>query len=118
MAEEIKIEKVHSFFRHNNKDYILFSIRNSPCHYLYFTSDDYTIRSLMYGENLLLPISSSLEKSTTSCIECNLGSLIQGGVSLDEGNLVEFNLTIEKSNQILKELGKIIIDKKEMLKLF
>jgi len=118
MTEEIKIEEVHSVFKHNKKNYILFSIKNYPYNYLYFTNDDYTIRALLYGENLSVPISSSLKKSTTSCIECNIGSLIKGGVSLDGGNIVESHLTLDKSNRILKGLGKFLINKREILKLF
>ena len=108
------IDKIILHFRHNNRQYILFSLISDAKTYLYLKNEKENIISLLYGDNIYPKIQSLLKENSTNCIECELGTLIEGGVSYDNSDLVEFNLSKAKANQILEEikLNEEIINKK------
>ena len=118
MAEKITIKKIDSVFRHDDKTYILFSLINSKFEYLYFTTPDYRIRSILFGKDLISQVSLNREDKSISCIECNLCSKIDGGISFDNGSIVENDLTVDKCNLILKELKNTLIEYAEIIKFF
>ncbi len=116
MLEKLKIKEIYSVFNHHDKEYILFSIYDSEFDYLYFTNKNHNIRSLLYGIKLSSFISSLLDDPTVTCIECNLGVLIEGGISLDGDSIVEINLSILKGNQILNALKKRLRNNANIIK--
>ena len=98
------IEKIILHFRHNNRQYILFSLKSNPNTYLYLKHEKENIIALLYGKDIYTKIQSLLNENSTNCIECELGTLIEGGVSYDEPDLVEFNLSKSKANHILEDI--------------
>ena len=98
------IDKIILHFRHNNRQYILFSLKSDTNTYLYLKHEKENIISLLYGDKIYPKIRSLLNENSTKCIECELGTLIKGGVSYDEPDLVEFNLSKSRANQILEEI--------------
>ncbi|QEE15466.1 hypothetical protein DSAG12_01292 [Promethearchaeum syntrophicum] len=100
------IEKIFMHFIHKNQQYLVFSLKSDPYTYLYLKNDMENIVSLLYGEEIYPKVQSLLYENSTICIECELGTLIVGGISYDSPDLVEFNLTKSRANQILKELKK------------
>ena len=98
------IDKIILYFRHNNRQYILFSLKSDTDTYLYIKNEKENLISLLFGKEIIPKIQSLLNENSTKCIECELGTLIKGGVSYDEPNLVEFNLSKSKANQILEDL--------------
>ncbi len=112
------IEKIILHFRHNNRQYILFSLISDTNTYLYLKHEKENIISLLYGDKIYPKIQSLLNEYSTKCIECELGSLIEGGVSYDDSDLVEFNLSKSKANHILDDIKlntKIIKEKIEIV---
>jgi len=98
------VDKIILHFRHNNRQYILFSLMSDTNTYLYLKSEKENIISLLYGDKIYPKIQSLLNEKSTKCIECELGTLIEGGVSYDDSDLVEFNLSKSKANQILEDI--------------
>lgn len=98
------IDKIILHFRHNNRQYILFSLKSDTNTYLYLKNEKENIISLLYGYKIYPKIQSLLNENSTKCIECELGTLIKGGISYDEPDLVEFNLSKSKANHILEEI--------------
>ena len=97
------IDKIILHFKHNNRQYIIFSLISDLRTYIYFKNEEENIISLLYGDKIYPKIQTLLNESSTKCIECELGTLIEGGVSYDEPDLVEFNLStaILKSSSII-----------------
>ena len=108
------IDKIILHFSHSNQQYILFSLKSDTETYLYLKNEKENIISLLYGDKIYPKIQSLLKENSTNCIECELGTLIKGGVSYDDPDLVEFNLSKSKANKILEEikLNAEIINKK------
>ena len=108
------IEKILLHFQHNNRQYILFSLKSDMNTYLYLKHQRETLISLFYGREIFSKVKSLLNENATTCIECELGTLIKGGVSYDEPDLVEFNLTKSEANEILDKikLEKEVIENK------
>ncbi len=98
------IDKIILHFRHNNRQYILFSLKSDTNTYLYLKHEKENIISLLYGDKIYPKIQSLLNENSTKCIECELGTLIEGGVSYDDSDLVEFNLSKSKANHILDDI--------------
>ena len=98
------IDKIILHFRHNNRQYILFSLISDTNTYLYLKHEKENIISLLYGDKIYPKIQSLLNENSTKCIECELGTLIEGGVSYDDSDLVEFNLSKSKANHILDDI--------------
>ncbi len=98
------VDKIILHFRHNNRQYILFSLKSDTNTYLYLKCEKEDIISLLYGNKIYPKIQSLLNENSTKCIECELGTLIEGGVSYDDSDLVEFNLSKSKANQILEDI--------------
>ncbi len=98
------IDKIILHFRHNNRQYILFSLKSNPDTYLYLKHEKENIIALLYGKDIFPKIQSLLKENSANCIECELGTLIKGGVSYDEPDLVEFNLSKSKANHILEDI--------------
>ena len=118
MIEKITIKKIESVFMHHEKMYILFSLNNSNFEYLYFTTHDYRIRSLLFGKNLISQVYHNRDDKSISCIECNLCSKIEGGISFDDGSIAENDLTIDKCNLILKELKNNMVEHTDIINFF
>ncbi|MHA1474599.1 MAG: hypothetical protein ACTSQ5_05385 [Promethearchaeota archaeon] len=108
------IDKIILHFKLSNRQYILFSLISDTETYLYLKNEKETIISLLYGKEIYPKIQSLLKENSTNCIECELGMLIEGGVSYDSPDFVEFNLSKSRANQIIEDLkiNTEIIDKK------
>jgi len=114
LDENSDIDKIILHFRHDNKQYVLFSLKSDSETYLYLKNEMENIISLLYGKEIYPKIQSLLKENSSCCIECDLGMLIEGGVSYDRPDFVEFNLSKSRANQIIEDLkiNTEIIDKK------
>lgn len=112
------IDQVHLHFEYENKDYILFSTKNPSKTFLYFKHKSRSLRALFYGKDFQKLIPPLLNQKEISCIECELGKNIKGGVSLDAGELAEFNLSVRISNEILMNLRTYQQEEYDLIKLF
>jgi hypothetical protein len=114
----MSIKEIESTFKHNGKHYILFNTVNSSYNFLYFFNPKNENRSLLYGENLSLVLSKVLTNPSVACLECHLGSQIIGAVSLDEGDIIQNNLSLEEANMLLKNLKQKVREQKKSIKFF
>jgi len=102
------ISEVFQRFDRQGRRYYLFSIQGDPRTYLYFArTDGAPLRSLVFGDGFLAAVSDLLEDEG-SCIECGLGTRIEGGVSLDGDTLVECGMTVDQADQVLRDLCRLI----------
>ena len=83
---------------------LFYLVHFQRCIYLYLKHEKENIIALLYGKDIFPKIQSLLNENSTNCIECELGTLIKGGVSYDEPDLVEFNLSKSKANHILEDI--------------
>ncbi len=90
-------------FSRHDRDYCIFSFCGSPHSFLYFNHRNKDVRALFYGSGFLDEI-PHIEQNPDHCIECGLGSRIQGGVSLDSGDIVTWHCTVQAANKILARL--------------
>ncbi len=95
-----KIRKIHSSFSRHDRNYCIFSLEGSNSEYLFYSHFSRPLRSLMYGADFSGQLPRLMEKADL-CIECGLGLSIKGGVALDEGDCIAWNMTIEEANAIL-----------------
>ncbi len=100
----MKIE-ILTRFEHQERVYFIFSLENSPREYIFFSHGQLPIRSLLFGRDFHLKW-KNFDKINSDCFECSLAQEIEGGVSYDREDQVEFNFSIDKANQILAELQK------------
>jgi hypothetical protein len=102
------LEILRLFTRHDRK-YCLFSLKNHPDEFLYFSHVGRDLRALFFGKGFLRAI-PEIEKKPDLCIECCLGTRIKGGVSLDGKDLINFHFPVPVANGILvrlrQKLGK------------
>lgn len=91
-----------SFFRHD-RWYCFFSVEGRDEDFLYYSHTARPLRSLMYGVDFPGRLPDLMEKGDL-CIECGLGLSIHGGVALDDGDLIAWNMSIEEANVILSAL--------------
>lgn len=101
----LKLEKIYRKFKTSSANYIHFKIQQSQWDYLSVQYEDHSKYSLFYGKNFDEQLQQYLQDSSTDCIECQLGTNIQGGISFDNGELVYFNFSVEKANKILQILN-------------
>ncbi len=95
---------LRQFTRHD-RNYWVFSIPSNPHTFLYFSHRKKDLRALFYGMGFKEEI-PRIEQEPDLCIECGLGTLIKGGVSLDGGDVVDFNCERETANRIIGQLRK------------
>ncbi|MHA1521815.1 MAG: hypothetical protein ACTSVZ_00890 [Promethearchaeota archaeon] len=105
--------KILTRFEHNERVYFIFSLENSPREYIFFTHCQLPIRSLLFGREFHLKW-KNFDNTQLECFECSLAQEIEGGVSYDQDDQVEFNFSIAKANQILIELQKAV-DKSDQI---
>jgi len=102
------ISRVLQRFDRQGRRYYLFSIHGDPRTYLYLVrTEGAPLRSLVFGDGFLAAVSELLDDEG-SCIECGLGTRIEGGVSLDGDRLVECGMTIDQADQVLQGLISLI----------
>ena len=105
-------------FDHHKRVYFIFSLENSPKEYIFFSHSQLPIRSLLFGLNFHLKW-KNFDHSQSECFECSLTQEIEGGVSYDQDDQVEFNFSIYKANQILTELQKNVdVSDQKIIKFF
>jgi hypothetical protein len=102
------ISEVFQRFDRQGRRYYLFSVRGDPRTYLYFVrTEGAPLRSLVFGDGFLAAVSELLEDEG-SCIECGLGTRIEGGVSLDCDRRVECGMRVDQADQVLQGLCSLI----------
>ncbi|MHA1672301.1 MAG: hypothetical protein ACTSYI_01610 [Promethearchaeota archaeon] len=110
--------KILTRFEHNERVYFIFSLENSPKEYIFFTHCQLPIRSLLFGRDFHLRW-KNFDNTSSECFECSLAKEIEGGVSYDHDDQVEFSFSIDNANQILTELQKAVdITDQKKLKFF
>ena len=95
-------------FTHDSRIYILFQDETQK-EWLFFSHPTIPLRSLFFGEGFIEKI-PKIRQYHSLCIECNLSSAIQGGVSLDGGDVIELQLTSKEANLILQLLSHKITE--------
>ena len=113
-----KLQIVHDLFKILEINYIHFSLVDFPHDFLYVVQKDYSKYSIFYGTDFRSLIPKFKKDLSLDCLECKLGMNILGGVSFDDGEFVDFNLTITQANQILKEIDSSIKIKEFQIKFF
>ena len=108
MEKQPEIERIHDRFKKHDANYIHFSIKSHEYDFLYVLYDDHTKYSLFFGEKFRILIPDYKINPKIECLECELGMHILGGISIDTGDFVDFNLSIVQANQILKSLELIL----------
>ena len=106
MTMKYEIDEILSIFIHQQSHYIHFSLKEKPEDFLYLISEDEEIFSLFFGNNFRTLIPSLRSDTDVNCMECDVGLNIQGGVSYDSKDLVNFNLTVDQANSIIELLTK------------
>ena len=112
------VKEIHSIFTLKLRKYIIFSLKNDDRIFLYFIHRKRPIKGLLYGRNFLGDIPKILEDPSVDCLECNLASQITGGVSFEDGDIIENNMSIEECNEILTELKKELIISNDIVQPF
>ncbi len=87
-------------WRISGKQYYL--LLNEGEQYLYYTDDRGSLKGLMKGRNFEQRI-EELVQHPEICIECSICDLITAGISVDNGDIVEFGLSAQDANRILEE---------------
>lgn len=105
-----------AFTRHERR-YWLFSVSGMSDEYLYYTHLSRPLRSLMFGRNFLGQLPSLMENRDL-CIECGLGLSVDGGVALDDGDILAWHCTVKEANEILAQLKETLGTEGKWIELF
>jgi hypothetical protein len=117
MALVPEILAIHTTFTRHERRYCLFSVARRGGEFLYYSHASRPLRSLMFGRNFLGQLPSLMEKEDL-CIECGLGLSVDGGVALDNGDLIAWHCTVEEANRILARLKEIPGEDGQWIELF
>jgi hypothetical protein len=117
MAKAFHIEKVHELLSRDERRYCFFSLTGSPYTFIYFSHETRSLMSLFYGNGFLERI-RELPENSGICLECSIGTLIAGGVSLDGKDVVAFHCSIDNANLILVSLKEYLGKGCSWIKLF
>ncbi|MHA1775563.1 MAG: hypothetical protein ACTSWC_02245 [Promethearchaeota archaeon] len=90
-------------FSHNQRVYFLFSLKGNSHDFLYLTHFTQPITALFFGTGFA-EFLKDFDCNASECLECELGTRILGGVSIDHDSQVEFNLSKKDANKILVAL--------------
>jgi len=108
MVKKIRIKKIYSIFYLSDRNYILFSTNYSKHDFLYYKHLEKDIKALLLGENLQNALPEILKNQKLEYVELILDKFIHGGISYNQGDLVESNFSKGKANQIITKLKKKI----------
>jgi hypothetical protein len=100
MSPAREILEILMLFSHNDREYCVFSLRDTPYTYLYFSHRERPLRALFFGKDFRDEITQLVQQSDL-CIECGLGTRIRGGISLDGADSVSMNISLEEANVII-----------------
>lgn len=117
IGNPIHIGIIHPVFSRHDRRYVFFSVEDREGDFLYYSHTSRPLRSLMYGEDFPGQLPHLLEKDDL-CIECGLGLSIKGGVALDDGELIAWNMTPEEANHVLEALKRKTGDAGSWIQLF
>lgn len=112
------VKQIHAIVSLKLRKYIIFSLRNDDRIFLYYINRKRPVKGLFYGKGFLGDIPQLLADPSVDCLECKLGTQIMGGVSFDEGEIIENNMTLKECNEILTELKKELIISNDMVQFF
>ncbi|MFW9939211.1 MAG: hypothetical protein ACFFD5_16330 [Candidatus Thorarchaeota archaeon] len=118
MVKKLKVKKIFSILYLNDRNYILFSTNYSNNDFLYYKNLESDIKALLFGENLQEVLLNILKNQKSEYIEVILDKYILGGLSYNEGELVESNLSRTSANQILSNLKSKIGISSNIIELF
>ncbi|MFX1575142.1 MAG: hypothetical protein ACFFB0_20590 [Promethearchaeota archaeon] len=104
MVKKIKIKKIYSIFYLKDRNYVVFRANYSKYDFLFYKHLEKDIKALLFGENLQNALSEVLENPELEYVEILLDKIVHGGVSYNEGDLVESDFTKSKANQIISKL--------------
>lgn len=88
----------------NRKHCILFTSGDQSIKYLYINDEDTQNRFLLFGPHIVKQYFSS--KKGSACIECSILD-VSGGITQDNGEIVEYRITKEEANKVLNAISKI-----------
>ena len=98
---KMEIDSINLVFKHHNQDYVLFTVKKSPFDYIFFQNEAKNVRSMFFGHHFAEKIPRLIQDPKNECIECSLGLDINGGISIDGKDQVEFGISVEEANHII-----------------
>jgi hypothetical protein len=111
MVKRIKVKKINSVFYLDDRNYVLFTTNYSRHDFLYYKHLEKDIKALLFGENLQNALPVVLKNHKLENVELILDKYILGGVSYNEGNLIESDFSRSMANQVISNLqNKIGLD--------
>jgi hypothetical protein len=111
------IQAIHSIFTRHDRKYCIFSVAGREVEFLYCNHVSRPLRSLIFGRNFFLRLSQLMEGDNL-CIECGLGLSVEGGVSLDDGDRIEWHFSVDEANKVLNDLKVRLGDEGKWIELF
>lgn len=102
MTKTPVVRTIHRSFTRHERNYCIFSVEGHDNDYLFYSHTSRPLCSLMYGVDFPGQLPDLMEKDV--CIECGLGLSIKGGVALDDGDLIAWNMSVHEANLILSAL--------------
>ncbi|MFX0028322.1 MAG: hypothetical protein ACFE8B_03870 [Candidatus Hermodarchaeota archaeon] len=118
MVKKLKVKKVFSILYLDARNYVLFSPNYSKHEFLYYKHLEKDIKALLFGENLQKILPEALKNEESKYIEILLDRFILGGLSYNNGELVESYFSKSQANQILSNLKNKIGISSEIIELF
>ena len=112
------MKKIFSILYLDNRNYVLFSTNYSNDDFLYYKHLEKNIKALFFGEKLQEVLPEVLKTQKSEHVEFFLDKYIHGGVSYNEGELVENNFSKVQTNQILLSLKNKIGISSEIIEFF
>jgi hypothetical protein len=104
MVKRLKVKKINSVFYLDDRNYVLFTTNYSKHDFLYYKHLEKDIKALLFGENLQNALPIVLKNQKLENIELHLDKYILGGVSYNEGELVESDFSRTMANQVISTL--------------
>jgi hypothetical protein len=112
-----RITTIYKTFTRHDRKYSFFSVSGRDEDFLYYSHLSRPNRSLMFGRDFIGQLPHLMERDDL-CIECGLGLSISGGVSLDNGDLIDWHCPVEMANQLLTDLREQLGNEGQWIELF
>ena len=111
------IQKIHMAFSRHERRYCCFSVAGRDGDFLYYSHMTRPLRSLMFGRDFLGRLPGLMDNENL-CVECGLGLSVEGGVALDDGDLIAWHFTVRDANRVLESLRQQMGSEGSWIELF
>jgi len=111
------IQEIYITCTRHDRKYVFFSVTGRDEEFLYYSHMFHPLRSLLFGRDFIARLPQLVENEDL-CIECGLGLSVQGGVTLDNGDFIEWHCPVKEANRILAGLNERLGDDGHWVVLF